>query len=357
MRAGPNEEERNDHLMPEVRLVSPEIYASFSCKCGECRHTCCSGWGISVSDAEYFRLLGMDCGEELRRRLDCAFMPANDPSPERYALIAPSYVGNCRILRDDGLCGLHAECGESALPLICRVYPRAIRRMDGWYELSASLACERTVELLMRDDAPLAFTECIGEVPQHSIAGARSDASACALRQSVLQRLGDRGKHLSERLAEVAELLTGKRPPLESNESVARHALSFMRYFIRIHGESHGLSEIGGRALSAIDAAEDPLAHLASGERRLRALLPSLDAYLEKLLVHHAFHMQLPFVDSPQGVEAQTAAFLTAAALLRFCIFAIPISSIDEFVDTVAELFRFIEHSGYYFSLHNGVPM
>ena len=54
-------------------FLVPDIYPSFRCKGGSCRSTCCKGWGISVRMEEYFRLLGMDCPPEIRRRLDCAF--------------------------------------------------------------------------------------------------------------------------------------------------------------------------------------------------------------------------------------------------------------------------------------------
>ena len=51
-------------------FLVPDIYPSFRCKGGSCRSTCCKGWGISVRMEEYFRLLGMDCPPEIRRRLD-----------------------------------------------------------------------------------------------------------------------------------------------------------------------------------------------------------------------------------------------------------------------------------------------
>ena len=45
--------ETNDFLMPEY-------YIEFGCKMGECRSACCTGWPITVSQDNYFHLLGMD---------------------------------------------------------------------------------------------------------------------------------------------------------------------------------------------------------------------------------------------------------------------------------------------------------
>ena len=82
-------------------FLVPDIYPSFRCKGGSCRSTCCKGWGISVRREEYFRLLGMDCPPEIRRRLDCAFYAPKDPSPERFRLINPRFDGDCPLRAED----------------------------------------------------------------------------------------------------------------------------------------------------------------------------------------------------------------------------------------------------------------
>ena len=148
--------------MPSIRLIAPEVYFSYACKCGDCRTTCCSAWGISVSDTEYFRLLGCDCSPELRRRLDAAFTPAEQPSPERFAFLSPSYTGNCRLLSESGLCSLQVECGEEIMPLICRVYPRAMRDM---MTVNAAFAI-----WLMEDD--LSLEDCVAKARKGVAEGA-----------------------------------------------------------------------------------------------------------------------------------------------------------------------------------------
>ena len=109
------------------KVLVPDYFPDFVCKGGACRAVCCDGWGISVSMEEYFRLLGMDCSPQLRRKIDGAFHLAAHPSPQRYAQVTPNWQGDCPIRREDGLCALQCECGEGVLPTVCRVYPRGLR--------------------------------------------------------------------------------------------------------------------------------------------------------------------------------------------------------------------------------------
>ena len=63
---------------------------------------------------------------------------------------------NCPLLGADGLCGVHANLGESALPMTCTSYPRSlgIRGADQTKELSGFLSCPEVVrQLLAHDDA------------------------------------------------------------------------------------------------------------------------------------------------------------------------------------------------------------
>lgn len=139
-------------------VFMPDYFDSFRCKCGDCRTVCCGGWGITLSDTEYFRLLGVDCSDGLRRRLDCAFAPVSEGiSGERYAMMQPSYDGRCRLIREDGLCGLQCELGEDVLPRVCRMYPRSYRLCPE-PEAVCSSSCEGVAEILMRTE-PLTYVK------------------------------------------------------------------------------------------------------------------------------------------------------------------------------------------------------
>lgn len=34
-------------------FLVPDDYADFSCKCGQCRHTCCDGWAVTFPREDY----------------------------------------------------------------------------------------------------------------------------------------------------------------------------------------------------------------------------------------------------------------------------------------------------------------
>ena len=128
--------------------LQPDYFEGFKCKCGACRNCCCTGWDIAVGMDEYFRLIGMECPEEIHRRLECAFRVPDTPSPERFRLISPNWLGECPMHDEDGLCMIQRELGEAALPEICRMYPRCLKKEGELYEALCSNSCEAVVELL-----------------------------------------------------------------------------------------------------------------------------------------------------------------------------------------------------------------
>ena len=134
----------------------PDYFEHFTCKMGSCRAACCVGWPISFSLKDYYRLLGVECSPDLRRRLDGAMHIKLHPTPESYAEISPRFDGNCPLRMDDGRCWLHAEMGEEVLSSVCRLYPRGAR-LDGASECSCANSCEGVLELLFSRDEPIAF--------------------------------------------------------------------------------------------------------------------------------------------------------------------------------------------------------
>jgi Fe-S-cluster containining protein len=191
--------------MTKKRIIVPDYYKDFKCKCGACRACCCEGWGITVSDNEYFTLIGTDCSKELRWRLDSAFCSLESPSPQRYALLKPNYFGKCRMLDESGMCMIHKECGEEILPLICKMYPRSVLLDSD--EGACANSCEAVLELLFASKEKLSFyeTEVVGdfkEVPTSS-----QQKKNIVVQKQTIELLQDRGKTMTERIASVGEML------------------------------------------------------------------------------------------------------------------------------------------------------
>ena len=89
------------HLMAQEVLfhIRPSFADAFSCKAGECRHSCCKGWEIDIDDRSlslYRQLPGA-----WRERMNAAI--CEDETGAHFVLTAQDA---CPFLRQDGLCDL-----------------------------------------------------------------------------------------------------------------------------------------------------------------------------------------------------------------------------------------------------------
>ncbi|MGI5884196.1 MAG: flagellin lysine-N-methylase [Candidatus Spyradocola sp.] len=348
-------------------FLVPDIYPSFHCKGGSCRSTCCKGWGISVSMEEYFRLLGMDCPPDIRRRLDCAFYAPKDASPERFRLINPRFDGDCPLRAEDGLCALQLACGEAALPRICRVYPRAFRG-EFAYECSCSNSCEAVLEQLFGREAPLTFRSVELTIPDAPPAGKalrHPRGYYGAIRTLCCKILQKRALPLPERIARVGLALRALEPLLDAEagrmgEEIERQALcldplppfvpdaaaglSAVQALLAAFAEnSESLSPYQETAQARLSSAE----HFAQARDAFAARFPDWEKTFEHMLVHHLFYECFPFSDRHETFADEFSALCALYAMLRFLLIGYTAQepSREGFVDAAAAAFRLIEHS------------
>ena len=140
------------HLMAQEVLfhIRPSFADAFSCKAGECRHSCCKGWEIDIDDRSlslYRQFPGA-----WREWMNAAV--CEDETGAHFVLTAQDA---CPFLRQDGLCDLILAFGEDALCDICALHPR-FYELIGSYELSGlGLSCEAVCELLLAEGGELQF--------------------------------------------------------------------------------------------------------------------------------------------------------------------------------------------------------
>ena len=285
-------------------MIYADYFDKFKCKCGDCRHVCCGGWGITVSDEEYFRLLGLDCPENLRYILDCALAPVDDPSPERYAMMKPSYEGKCRLLGEDGLCSLQVACGEEVLPAVCRTYPRAVTEEHA----ACSASCEKTVELLMRKE-PLSFSAPLPEPLS-----------------SYVNAVQNRSVPLTERLKKLVENEFGRGLYYNHYGLLTMYADALAEAFPHFE-------ETFYRRLTA--RAEDLYENIERFDRDF----PDAPLWIENLLVNRMFISDFPASDIGTALYGLVCEYALLRAFTSYC------KTETEFADTAAELYRFIGHT------------
>ncbi|MCB1744319.1 MAG: flagellin lysine-N-methylase [Gammaproteobacteria bacterium] len=131
-------------MSESLACVGPRYMLEFQCIGAACEDTCCRGWIISIDQKTHKRMKkAMDGSKAARARFREAIQRNRDPQAKaaEYAFLKLNAAGRCHFLREDGLCGVHAEHGESLLSLTCKTYPRRLTRFGNRVEMSASLSC------------------------------------------------------------------------------------------------------------------------------------------------------------------------------------------------------------------------
>ena len=259
-----------------------------------------------MSMEEYFRLLGMDCSQALRRRLDCAFLLAEDADPEHYAKIHPNYLGKCPMHREDGLCALQCEGGEGVLPDVCRLFPRAAY-VFGESRCVCSSACEHTVELLMADETPVEMETRL--LPDHLLQHARPvdfSPERMAVQEECLRQIRDRSVPLSRRIDRIAAYLQGEAGDRGEGAPLSADILHRIQVALATHYAEHSES-VGEACKEALRALPDHAA-FASGLQELEARFPALWIWLEKLLTNYMLQECFPYTGREREVHYEGAA-------------------------------------------------
>lgn len=366
-------EQRRCTLEGERAYLVPDYFPEFHCKMGACRRPCCEGWPVSITMTDYFRLIGLDCSQELRRRLDCCLHIAPHPSPEAYAQITPRYDGHCPLHMEDGRCALHAELGEGVLAAVCRLYPRGARTGE-FHECSCANSCEAVPELLLHRDAPLRFINVplapgLPEAPErrHDF---HTEGREQEIRLWLISFLQRRDFPLSRRMLHLGSALHAMDDALQARDSARVAALLDHSERIHVpempvpdHAQLASGLRIASRLLSIIDErsnsvraygetalkrfTEGGFVHYQRASAQFEALVPQWQTWFEHLLVNHMFFVQFPFQDRPVPLKVEFLSLCAIYTLLRFlCLGCMPdCRTIDDVVDVVAAAFRLIDHT------------
>lgn len=149
--------------MKTIDLIKPDVYDDFQCKGAACRRTCCMGWMVTVSKAEY-----QDLKEKLNRSGDKILrrLPEQRRSNQLYGEFILEEGKGCPLQSEEGLCRLQLSLGPEALPDVCSFFPRKGLRCSDQMQLSLTPACERVLELLLEKESSLEFSRQKAPLPQ-----------------------------------------------------------------------------------------------------------------------------------------------------------------------------------------------
>lgn len=141
-------------------MIVPRYLTQFSCVGPACPDTCCYGWQVPVEHETYTRLRDLP-DRELKPLIKRALHRGEGKSGSQdfgYLSISKDASARCELLSDEGLCRLHAKCGETILPDICANYPRMTKSVAGAYEQFAMPSCPEVARLMIADPAAMALS-------------------------------------------------------------------------------------------------------------------------------------------------------------------------------------------------------
>lgn len=325
--------------------IETDYFDAFECKCGACRHTCCTGWSISVNMRDYFRLIGMDCSDALHARLERAFRDPENPSPDRFKMISPDWLGECPLHDSDGLCMLHRELGSACLPMICRLYPRSIRIEGGVRRACCSNSCEAVIETLMRQDQlTIVRRERDLEV---GIAEEKIDLAPTFRAVDIIH---DRSLSLHDRIDKICAQLGG-RMPNEADPAESFRRLIFAMDCLREMSKS--LSAVGEAAFDRY-ADADGYARFTADIAAFERAYPEWERTFENVMMNHLLYMDFPWADSRITVPQACTGLRAAYEVMRIICAAHTLQdrSPEAIADAIAGAFHVIEHSAFYYNIN-----
>jgi len=291
--------------------------------------------------SEYFKLLSLECSNELRHKINCALCINNGGNEYEYARLTPSWLGTCHLQREDGLCAVHAECGEWALPNICRVYPRCARSGE-ILRLCCSSSCEKTVELFMDMSEPMGFEKAVLSNDAYVDDGMTQDEFDKQMEYIKILQIRDIS--MENRLLELYKYMFGRHISTSMPEKI--HALTVILDYYKDHSDS--IAQISEKYESV---REKGLIEKALIE--LERVYPDFDILVEHLLVNHVFYSAFPKGEMRINDEQAFLALCVLYSLTRLfaavSVFeAAPDADIKTIIsDTVSAFYRLCEHSSF----------
>jgi len=329
-------------MQEELRWFVPEYYSDFRCKCGECRNSCCTGWDIAIRRDEYYRLIGLECSEELHGRLECAFHPARSISPDHFQVISPDWRGDCHMHDENGLCMLHAECGEDALPEVCRMFPRSLKKCGETCFAVCTNSCEGVIEMLLALDGPLRFhMQSLAACPHEDRTG---------FDRSCLEALQAPGLPLPQRILRMVR----KDGSDATQEAAVDMLLSALE---RIAGSANSIADLTDGAMRRYSGAERGALY-AQDVARFECDFPDWAQAFENILANHLVYMNYPCADERLDEDGAAWGLCAVYGLMR--LFAAAClrdkNAQEDFVDVMAGIFRAVEHASFYYNMRILIP-
>lgn len=352
--------------------LRPVYYDDFHCLAQDCRFSCCKGWKVAFSKKDYLSLKRESGSPELKEKLEGGLQRVRDSVSDLTYGEFNMDSGVCPLLREDGLCGLQIEKGHSALPRVCRVYPRMESYMpSGYLERSLSPSCEAVLKLLWDLPEGIGFrSDPLPKADYRTVSSTVEGPTVywfSVVREWCIDRLQDRRFPLPERiflmglgLKELAEdgadidhwmkraALLPERTDVssllpEGDRELVLYLSNCLYVLLSIQSPDSVLRSVPWELAGTLHlkASSDTLTFSAIVYQEARARFEEhfrdRDYFMENLMTTVFFHLRLPQTGSAEEMWKSYLNFCNLYAMYRF----LAVMSCREGVeDPRAELFR-----------------
>ncbi|MDE6589377.1 MAG: flagellin lysine-N-methylase, partial [Oscillospiraceae bacterium] len=334
------------HTVPVGYDLRPAYYDKFQCLAGDCRLTCCKGWRITFDKKDFMSMKQQTGSPEFNSRMSGALRRIRNGVLHEngyYGEIHLKENGSCPLQCENGLCILQLEKGHTALPQVCRGFPRIeIPFLSGFLEKSLGPACEGVLALLW--DLPEGVDFYSDPLPQSKVLRVPTKQfgplaphfqeirSQCidflqdrrfSLPQRILlmglalKSLADGETDLSRWTADVQLLLEqavskGVSLGEENDQSLMMFLSNHVRHlpllpqkyddFAAVPQELLEALIIGGTSEHGAARVEVSTIPYLNARDRYQERFGGRDYFMENLMVSIFFHLHFPVVDSPEGL-------------------------------------------------------
>ncbi len=200
-----------EKMIPINTALMPAYYKDFHCIMGACQDNCCDdGWKIEFSKKDYLTVKRAAQSEELKTMVKQSMRRLREREHNGiYAEFQTNAAGRCAFHTAAGLCALQMECGEGALPAVCRQYPRHSTYTAAAKEYSLSPSCEGVLALLWGLPQGIDFIEEPLHPSEVKSVSPRNKAAErfAAIRALCIDAIQERSMGLSQRLLLLGLLL------------------------------------------------------------------------------------------------------------------------------------------------------
>ena len=167
-------------------------YPAFKCIAGECKHTCCAGWEMTI-DKESLEKYKAD-----KSKFSLALKQGVDFKKSKFKT---DKKGKCAFLNQNALCDIIINLGEENLCQVCRDHPRFNNFFEDRTETGLGFCCEQATKMILSFSGKI--EPVLIEKKQNDCLPSFIEQLVIDFRKKVLDVIQDRRLDINQRITAI----------------------------------------------------------------------------------------------------------------------------------------------------------